>query len=114
MTGGTSIQGSVCGIARMSAVELLEGKASRSAEQRKISFFAEPLGTVRSSLAEQAEVSVEFLYHYTLVLRIEIAHGVAPFRRRQRINRPARPRRPYSTQSEGSSSPVPSRRRPPR
>src|SRR5712692_1190407 len=73
----------------MSAVELLEGKASMSAEQRKISFFAEPLGTVRSSLAEQAEVSVEFLYRYALVLRVEIADRVAPFRQRQRINRPA-------------------------
>ncbi len=55
-------------------------RASMSAEQGKISLFAEPLGTVRSSLTQQVEVWVEFLGHHTLVLRVVIADDIVPLR----------------------------------
>src|SRR5713226_4934950 len=51
---------------------------SMSAEQGKISLFAEPLGTVRSSLAEQLEARVEFLGHHALVLRVIVADDIMP------------------------------------
>src|SRR5947209_11304307 len=60
-----------------------------SAEQGEISFFAEPLGTVRSSLAEQVEGCVEFLGHHALVLRVVIADDKVPLQQGQHVNGPA-------------------------
>src|SRR5712692_4162866 len=67
----------------------VEGAGSMSAEQRKIGILARPLCGVRACLAEQAEVGVEFLDHYALVLRVEISDGVAPPGQCQHVNRPA-------------------------